>query len=111
MEGKAKKERKKRKKVVKMRRNSWSGFGVIVYVMMSFCEGRVDLPPNVTVPAVFAFGDSIVDQGMNNHMATLVKCNFPPYGRDLNNAVPTGRFSNGKTPPDFIGMFNNIAKL
>ncbi|XP_047981606.1 GDSL esterase/lipase EXL3-like [Salvia hispanica] len=94
-----------------MRRNSWSGFGVIVYVMMSFCEGRVDLPPNVTVPAVFAFGDSIVDQGMNNHMATLVKCNFPPYGRDLNNAVPTGRFSNGKTPPDFIASELGVKEL
>lgn len=85
-----------------MRRNSWSLFGVIiVYVTVSCCEGRIVLPPNVTVPAVYAFGDSIVDQGANNHVATLIKCNFPPYGRDLNG--PTGRFSNGKTPPDFIG--------
>ena len=94
-----------------MRRNSnsWSLFGVItVYAMMSCCEGRIVLPPNVTVPAVFAFGDSIVDQGANNHVATLIKCNFQPYGKDLHGFGPTGRFSNGKTPPDFIG---NVARM
>ncbi|KAG6422693.1 hypothetical protein SASPL_113071 [Salvia splendens] len=71
----------------------------------------VNLPPNVTVPAVFAFGDSIVNQGMNNHLATLVKCNFPPYGKDLYNVVPTGRFSNGKTPPDFIAEELGVKEL
>ncbi|KAG6419711.1 hypothetical protein SASPL_116221 [Salvia splendens] len=79
--------------------------------MMSCCEGRVNLPPNVTVPAVYAFGDSIVDQGANNHVATLVKCNFPPYGKDLNGAVPTGRFSNGKTPPDIIAEELGVKEL
>lgn len=64
---------------------------------------RVTLPPNVTVPAVIAFGDSIVDQGANNNLNTLVKANFPPYGKDFVAGKPTGRFSNNKTPADMIG--------
>ncbi|KAH6782738.1 GDSL-like Lipase/Acylhydrolase superfamily protein [Perilla frutescens var. frutescens] len=56
----------------------------------------------MTIPAVFAFGDSIVDQGNNNLIKTLIYCNFPPYGQDFNGGDPTGRFSNGKTPPDLI---------
>lgn len=59
----------------------------------------------MTVPAVFAFGDSIVDQGNNNDLKTLVKCNFPPYGKEFKGGIPTGRFSNAKTPPDLIGIF------
>ncbi|KAL5778246.1 hypothetical protein ACOSP7_011172 [Xanthoceras sorbifolium] len=53
-------------------------------------------------PAVIFFGDSIVDTGNNNHLLSLVKSNFPPYGRDFIGGVPTGRFSNGKVPSDFI---------
>ena len=55
------------------------------------------------VPAVFAFGDSIVDPGNNNMLLTPAKCNFPPYGRDFIGHRATGRFSNGKIPTDFIG--------
>lgn len=59
---------------------------------------------NVTgkVPALFVFGDSIVDPGNNNYILTLAKANFPPYGRDFTDHKPTGRFSNGKLSTDFI---------
>lgn len=59
---------------------------------------------NVTakVPALFVFGDSIVDPGNNNYIPTLAKANFPPYGRDFIDHKPTGRFSNGKLSTDFI---------
>ncbi|XP_019449471.1 PREDICTED: GDSL esterase/lipase EXL1-like [Lupinus angustifolius] len=61
------------------------------------------LPQNVSVPAVFVFGDSIVDTGNNNNnMETSARCNFPPYGKDLRGGIPTGRFSNGKVPSDLI---------
>ncbi|KAJ9542273.1 hypothetical protein OSB04_028779 [Centaurea solstitialis] len=63
---------------------------------------RIILPPNVTVPAVIAFGDSIVDQGANNNLNTLVKANFAPYGKDFMNGKPTGRFTNNKTPADML---------
>jgi len=63
----------------------------------------VSLPNNETVPAVFVFGDSIVDPGNNNYISTLIKCNFPPYGRDFDGGIPTGRFSNGLVPSDLVG--------
>ena len=68
-------------------------------------KGLVELPPNVTVPAVLVFGDSIMDTGNNNNnMQTLAKCNFPPYGRDFEGGIPTGRFGNGKVPSDLVGI-------
>ncbi|CAN4094012.1 unnamed protein product [Withania somnifera] len=69
---------------------------------MNGCEGKVQLPKNLVVKAVFAFGDSIMDQGSNNYIETIVKCNFLPYGKDFKGGIPTGRFCNGKTPPDLI---------
>ncbi|CAN4077026.1 unnamed protein product [Withania somnifera] len=74
----------------------------LLILLFVACEGKVELPRNVTVKAVFAFGDSIVDQGNNNHITTLVKCNFEPYGKDFMDGKPTGRFSNAKTPSDLI---------
>ncbi|CAI8596132.1 unnamed protein product [Vicia faba] len=53
------------------------------------------------VPALFAFGDSIVDVGNNNYLATVAKANFFPYGRDFVSHSPTGRFSNGKVVSDY----------
>jgi len=35
-------------------------------------------------------------------VATVLKSNFKPYGRDFEGGRPTGRFSNGRVPPDFI---------
>ncbi|KAL5995679.1 hypothetical protein ACLOJK_025747 [Asimina triloba] len=59
---------------------------------------------NKTVPALIVFGDSIVDPGNNNVLKTLIKCDFPPYGQDFKQHMPTGRFSNGKIPSDLIGL-------
>ncbi|KAG1368825.1 GDSL esterase/lipase [Cocos nucifera] len=53
------------------------------------------------VPGFIIFGDSVVDVGNNNHRLTLVKANFPPYGRDFIHHTPTGRFCNGKIATDF----------
>ncbi|TXG59831.1 hypothetical protein EZV62_014404 [Acer yangbiense] len=63
---------------------------------------RNDTASSRSVPAMFVFGDSIVDPGNNNHIETLVKCNFPPYGRDFKGGKPTGRFSNGLIPSDLL---------
>lgn len=60
------------------------------------------------VPAMFIFGDSVVDAGNNNHLDTIVKANFPPYGRDFVNHRPTGRFCNGKLASDFTGTLEYI---
>uniref|UniRef100_A0ACD5V4V9 Uncharacterized protein n=1 Tax=Avena sativa TaxID=4498 RepID=A0ACD5V4V9_AVESA len=57
--------------------------------------------PGVT--AVIVFGDSTVDTGNNNQIGTTLRSDFPPYGRDMpGGARATGRFGNGRLPPDFI---------
>lgn len=43
-----------------------------------------------------------MDSGNNNHISTILKSNFGPYGRDFTNGQPTGRFSNGRIVTDFI---------
>ncbi|XP_042476188.1 GDSL esterase/lipase At5g22810-like [Macadamia integrifolia] len=52
------------------------------------------------VPALYMFGDSVVDVGNNNHLITLVRADFPPYGRDFISHKATGRFCNGKLATD-----------
>lgn len=62
------------------------------------------------VPALFIFGDSVADVGNNNNLLTIVKANFPPYGRDFVNHKPTGRFCNGKLAMDYTGKrYNTIS--
>ena len=46
---------------------------------MSMVLGMVQLVES-TVPALFVFGDSLLDTGNNNNMSTLVKATSPPYG-------------------------------
>ena len=60
------------------------------------------LKTNAKVPAIIVFGDSSVDSGYNNGISTILKSNFEPYGRDFFSNQPTGRFSNGRIPTDFI---------
>ncbi|XP_038685389.1 GDSL esterase/lipase At5g55050-like [Tripterygium wilfordii] len=55
------------------------------------------------VPAMFVFGDSLVDVGNNNHLSvSIAKADFPFNGIDFPTKKPTGRFSNGKNAADFI---------
>ncbi|CAN4109929.1 unnamed protein product [Withania somnifera] len=57
---------------------------------------------NAKIPAIIVFGDSSVDPGNNNHIQTIARSNFMPYGRDFVGGQPTGRFSNGRITTDFI---------
>nr|DAD20455.1 TPA_asm: hypothetical protein HUJ06_021918 [Nelumbo nucifera] len=55
------------------------------------------------VPAIFMFGDSLVDVGNNNHLKlSLAKADFPHNGVDFPGKKPTGRFSNGRNAADFL---------
>ncbi|KAK7337977.1 hypothetical protein VNO77_18571 [Canavalia gladiata] len=54
--------------------------------------------------AFFVFGDSLVDNGNNNYLATSARADTPPYGLDYPTRRPTGRFSNGYNIPDFISQ-------
>lgn len=60
------------------------------------------------VPAMFVFGDSLVDVGNNNHLASVndsCKANYRPYGVDYHpGQSPTGRFSNGYNLADHLGI-------
>ncbi|OEL30978.1 GDSL esterase/lipase [Dichanthelium oligosanthes] len=50
-------------------------------------------------PALFVFGDSLIDNGNNNNLASFAKANYFPYGIDFAGG-PTGRFCNGYTIVD-----------
>ncbi|KAG6494365.1 hypothetical protein ZIOFF_049390 [Zingiber officinale] len=55
-----------------------------------------------TVPAMFIFGDSLIDSGNNNYIASVARANYYPYGIDF--IGPTGRFCNGLTVTDYAGF-------
>ncbi|MED6206211.1 hypothetical protein PIB30_024659 [Stylosanthes scabra] len=57
-------------------------------------------PP--VAPALFVIGDSSVDCGTNNFLGTFARANHLPYGRDFDTHQPTGRFSNGRIPVDYL---------
>ena len=94
-------------------------------ILLSLCRIRscstVDTEkkvlPKENIPALLAFGDSIVDPGNNNEiLLTFIKANFPPYGKDFEDGKATGRFSNGRIPTDFLGrmveyIFHGTKKL
>ncbi|KAF8009508.1 hypothetical protein BT93_J0494 [Corymbia citriodora subsp. variegata] len=52
-------------------------------------------------PALYIFGDSLVDSGNNNQLPTLARANFLPYGSNFSGGV-TGRFTNGRTVFDVL---------
>ncbi|KAL3737038.1 hypothetical protein ACJRO7_025890 [Eucalyptus globulus] len=75
---------------------------VAVLLMISVVQCANVALGSQQVPAMFVFGDSIVDVGNNNYLNSYAKCNYPPYGIDY----PTGRsgrFCNGKNIVDMLG--------
>jgi hypothetical protein len=62
------------------------------------------------VPALFVFGDSLIDSGNNNNLASLAKANYFPYGIDFDGG-PTGRFSNGYTIVDELGTYVSVVRV
>ncbi|KAG8376645.1 hypothetical protein BUALT_Bualt09G0085000 [Buddleja alternifolia] len=75
------------------------GAFLVVFMVLSVVNGQP------LVPALCIFGDSVVDAGNNNNLQTLIKANFPPYGRDFVTHRPTGRFCNGKLATDFTAEY------
>ncbi|KAL6999270.1 hypothetical protein U1Q18_000432 [Sarracenia purpurea var. burkii] len=70
---------------------------VVVVFGIRTCEAQAK------VPAVYVFGDSLVDVGNNNYLKlSLAKADFPHNGVDFPGKKPTGRFSNGKNSADFL---------
>lgn len=72
-------------------------------------HGIVTNGENITMfPAILIFGDSTVDTGNNNYIATAIKANHYPYGKDFPTHAPTGRFSNGKLSVDFLASMIGV---
>jgi hypothetical protein len=69
--------------------------------------------PEVEARAFFVFGDSLVDNGNNNYLATTARADAPPYGVDYPTHRATGRFSNGFNIPDLISrvMFFSLKSI
>ncbi|KAL3630973.1 hypothetical protein CASFOL_023957 [Castilleja foliolosa] len=76
-----------------------SGF---IGVLVVFLALLGHLCTRVDAKAFFVFGDSLVDNGNNNYLATTARADSPPYGVDYPTHRPTGRFSNGLNIPDII---------
>ncbi|KAM7251749.1 hypothetical protein ACFE04_023632 [Oxalis oulophora] len=62
----------------------------------------------VDARAFFVFGDSLVDNGNNNYLATTARADSPPYGIDYPTGRATGRFSNGFNIPDLISCVSSV---
>ncbi|XP_019053431.1 PREDICTED: GDSL esterase/lipase 7-like [Nelumbo nucifera] len=72
-----------------------AGFSIF---FLLFPIARAETP---LAPALYVFGDSLVDSGNNNLLPTIAKADFLPYGKDFPGGV-TGRFTDGKTVADFV---------
>ncbi|CAN6215585.1 unnamed protein product, partial [Urochloa humidicola] len=91
---------------------SINGGGVWVVVVTLVMETSIQLVAlavaagrSTTVPAMYVFGDSILDVGNNNYLPgkDIPRANMPYYGVDFpGGARPTGRWSNGYNVADFI---------
>lgn len=83
--------------------------GLIAILLLSWVLiNIVNCAPQV--PCYFIFGDSLVDNGNNNNIASLARANYPPYGIDFPGG-PTGRFSNGLTTVDVICKLGLVPRL
>ncbi|XP_009787968.1 GDSL esterase/lipase 5-like [Nicotiana tabacum] len=89
--------------------NLFFGCCLIVFAFLlgspiEFVEGNIG-----PFPALFVFGDSILDSGNNNYINTTTQfqANFPPYGETFFKS-PTGRPCDGRLISDFIAEFANL---
>ncbi|KDP23752.1 hypothetical protein JCGZ_23585 [Jatropha curcas] len=70
--------------------------------LLALATISIDVVLQVEARALFVFGDSLVDSGNNNYLATIARADSSPYGIDYPSHRPTGRFSNGLNIPDII---------
>ncbi|KAG8079123.1 hypothetical protein GUJ93_ZPchr0007g4179 [Zizania palustris] len=75
---------------------------VVVVAAMLLLSAAAGRSATTAVPALFVFGDSLVDDGNDNELSCLAKANFFPYGIDFPQGAATGRFCNGKTFVDAL---------
>ncbi|KAJ8769107.1 hypothetical protein K2173_000882 [Erythroxylum novogranatense] len=97
---------------MKLAKGCYNSCMVVVLVMILIwvnADGVTGSAPQF--PAMFVFGDSLVDHGNNNLLiGSFAKANYLPYGIDFSGG-PTGRFCNGKTIIDFLGDLVGLPPL
>ncbi|KAJ4844393.1 hypothetical protein Tsubulata_002356 [Turnera subulata] len=78
-------------------------FTLFALSILSFAYSKAQM-----VPAMFIFGDSVVDVGNNNYLPCVARADFPNNGIDFPTKKPTGRFSNGKNAADLLAEKLNL---
>ncbi|XAR67426.1 Triacylglycerol lipase [Bertholletia excelsa] len=85
-------------------------FPVVTFILFSLLVVGFNFVGAQKAPAMYVFGDSLVDVGNNNYLPlSLVKADFPHNGVDYAGHKPTGRFSNGKNAADFLAEKIGVA--
>ncbi|XP_059628578.1 GDSL esterase/lipase At5g33370-like [Cornus florida] len=79
-----------------------SSFALVSSMILGLVLALGFVAPQAEARAFFVFGDSLVDSGNNDYLATTARADSPPYGIDYPTHRPTGRFSNGLNIPDII---------
>jgi phospholipase/lecithinase/hemolysin len=75
---------------------------ILVLLVWSNWNGNLTPVRVLATPAIVVLGDSTVDVGVNSHIDTFIRSDWPPYGRDFPGHKATGRFSDGMVSPDFV---------
>ncbi|RVW83641.1 GDSL esterase/lipase [Vitis vinifera] len=83
----------------------WSA-AVLLLLLLSL-QFSTQVARSQRVPAIFCFGDSLIDDGNNNFLDSIAKSNYYPYGIDFRG--PTGRFCNGKTIVDLLAEMLGVS--
>ncbi|XP_054777464.1 GDSL esterase/lipase At5g33370-like isoform X2 [Prosopis cineraria] len=73
-----------------------------ICILMCAIMSWSSVAPRAEGRAFFVFGDSLVDNGNNNYLATTARADSYPYGIDSPSHRASGRFSNGLNIPDII---------
>ena len=81
------------------------GGGLLLLLLLAFVAETVQGGASAA-PALYVLGDSLVDVGNNNRLATPFRADFPHNGVDYPGHLATGRFSNGHNLADFVGRSN-----
>ncbi|XP_031282242.1 GDSL esterase/lipase 7-like [Pistacia vera] len=77
---------------------------LFIFFQCLFSATSSTSPQPPLAPALYVFGDSLLDSGNNNILPTIAKVNYLPYGANFPRGH-TGRFTNGKTLADFVAEF------
>ncbi|XP_074282663.1 GDSL esterase/lipase 7-like [Silene latifolia] len=73
----------------------------LIFILSHFLSST----SNPVAPALYIFGDSLVDNGNNNWLPTMARADYTPYGLNFPGPVMLGRFTNGRTIADFMAEY------